>query len=170
MRKARAKNRALRGGLNVGDSHYGNCADVHQTLLSLRRTSWEVNSREKCDNLWTRRLYCRIRERLGVPGRRRRDIPDLLLRDSQPVFWHCEGNIATAEPKTFDFGTGYYRCSQTDLPIGENNSQSSLHNEKIQLMIRPLRSPTVASNREKVVDSRRALKALRANSANQLTH
>jgi hypothetical protein len=39
--------------------------------------------------------------------------------------------------KTLDFETGYCRVAQAELKIGEKNSQSNLHNEKMQLMNRP---------------------------------
>jgi hypothetical protein len=51
-----------------------------------------------------------------------------------PAFWHCQGNIETAEQKTLDFEIEYCRVAQTESEIGEQNSQSNLHNEKIQLM------------------------------------
>jgi hypothetical protein len=52
------------------------------------------------------------------------------------------------------------------LEIGEKNSQSNLHNEKIQLM-NPPPVAAVGSNVEKVANLRRALKALRANPGNE---
>jgi hypothetical protein len=85
-----------------------------------------------------------------------------------PAFWHCQGNIETAEQKTLDFETAYCRVAQTELEIGEKNSQSNLYNEKSQLM-NPLGSRTIGSNREKVANLRRALKAVRENSANEFT-
>jgi hypothetical protein len=124
------------GTIKYRHSKYWHCPDAHQTLLSLQRTAWEINSREKRENLCVGCLYCRIRERLGLPDERDEIYPSYFA-ETWPAFWYCQGNIETGEETTLDFEIRYCRVAQTELEIGEKNSPSNLRNEKIELMNRP---------------------------------